>query len=104
MRDGLQKSYAVYPWLAYGTDWLAFAHLVLAIFFIGPLIDPVRNVWVIRAGIIACMAVIPLALICGELRGIPIGWRMIDCSFGILGVLPLYYCLRLTADISSHAP
>src|SRR5713226_2076600 len=32
-----------YPFLAYGTDWLAFAHLVLAIAFLGPLRDPVRN-------------------------------------------------------------
>jgi len=28
VRNGLRESYARYPWLAYGTDWLAFAHLV----------------------------------------------------------------------------
>ena len=38
---------------------------------------------------IACVLVIPLALICGAVRGIPFWWRMIDCSFGILGVIPL---------------
>lgn len=32
-----------YPYLAYGYDWLAFAHLVIAVAFIGPLKDPVRN-------------------------------------------------------------
>src|ERR1700749_5079770 len=34
-----------YPFLAYGYDWLAFAHIVLAILFIGPVMDPVRNKW-----------------------------------------------------------
>jgi len=29
------------------------------------------------------------------LRGIPIYWRLIDCSFGVFGGLPLLYCLRL---------
>ncbi len=89
VRDGLRDSYARYPWLAYGTDWLAFAHIVIAVFFIGPLVDPVRNVWVLRAGIIACVLVIPLALICGAIRQIPFGWRPIDCSFGVFGAVPL---------------
>jgi len=44
VRDGLRASYARHPWLAYGTDWLAFAHIVIALFFIGPFIDAVRNV------------------------------------------------------------
>ena len=99
VRDGLRESYARYPWLAYGTDWLAFAHIVIAVFFIGPLVDPARNVWVLRAGMIACVLVIPLALICGALRHIPIGWRLIDCSFGIIGIIPLFYCLRLVTMV-----
>jgi hypothetical protein len=65
VRDGLRESYAKYPWLAYGTDWLAFAHLVIAVFFVGAFIDPVRNVWILQAGILACVLVIPLALFCG---------------------------------------
>src|SRR5437867_1298272 len=64
VRDGLEATYAKYPWIAYGTDWLAFAHIVLAVFFIGPLVDPVRNVWVLWAGLIACVLVFPLAFIC----------------------------------------
>ena len=44
VRDGLAVTHENYPWLAYGTDWLAFAHIVIALFFIGPLVDPVRNV------------------------------------------------------------
>src|SRR5205814_1009918 len=65
VRDGLRESYLWHPWLAYGTDWLAFAHIIIAMFFIGPLIDPVRNVWVLQAGMIACGLVVPLALVCG---------------------------------------
>ena len=99
MQDGLRDSYTRHPWLAYGTDWLAFAHIVIAIFFIGPLIDPVRNIWVVQAGLIACALVIPLALICGPIREIPFGWRLIDCSFGIVGAIPLYYCLRLARGL-----
>lgn len=34
VRDGLEHTYAAYPWIAYGTDWLAFGHLVIAAFFI----------------------------------------------------------------------
>ena len=102
VRDGLRETYAAHPWMAYGTDWLAFAHIVIAIFFIGPLVDPVRNVWVLRAGVIACVLVIPLALICGSIRHIPFGWRVIDCSFGVFGAIPLLYCLRVANGLNRH--
>jgi len=101
VRDGLRESYAKYPWLAYGTDWLAFAHLVIAVFFIGAFNDPVRNVWILQAGIVACVLVIPLAVICGAVRQIPAGWRLIDCSFGVLGAVPLLYALRLTRALEN---
>ncbi len=101
VRNGLRESYARYPWLAYGTDWLAFAHLVIAVFFIGAFIDPVRNVWIVQAGIIACVLVIPLALVCGAVRQIPMGWRLIDCSFGVFGAIPLFYSLRLTRALEN---
>lgn len=96
VRDGLRATYAAYPWVAYGTDWLAFGHLVIAMFFIGPLVRPVENAWVLWVGLAACAAVFPLALICGPIRGIPVYWRLIDCSFGVFGALPLLYCLHLT--------
>jgi hypothetical protein len=83
-----------YPFLAYGYDWLAFAHLVLVVLFIGPLRDPVKNKWVIEFGMIACIMIIPFAFIAGYYRGIPLWWRLIDCSFGIIGILPLLICLR----------
>jgi hypothetical protein len=80
-----------YPQLFYGTDWLAFAHIVIATAFIGPLRDPVKNIWVIEFGMIACLMVFPLAWICGPIRGIPVYWRIIDCSFGVFGMIPLWY-------------
>jgi hypothetical protein len=98
IRDALQQTNAKYPFLAYGTDWLAFAHLVLAILFIGPWRDPARNIWVIDFGIIACLGVIPLAMICGPIRGIPFGWRCIDCSFGIIAIIPLWICRRAVSS------
>jgi hypothetical protein len=101
VRDGLGDTDAKYPWMAYGTDWLAFSHLVIAVFFLGPLVSPVRNVWVLWAGLIACVMVWPLALICGPLRGIPFGWRLIDCSFGVFGALPLLYCLKLVRQLET---
>jgi hypothetical protein len=100
---GLRSSYAAFPFIAYGTDWLAFGHFIIALFFIGPLRDPVRNAWVLRVGIFACAAVIPLALICGALREIPFAWRLLDCSFGVLGAIPLLYCLHLTKKLSGSA-
>lgn len=99
VRNGLEHTYAHYPWIAYGTDWLAFGHLVIAGFFIGPLIHPTASRATLYTGVVACVAVIPLALICGPIRGIPFYWRLIDCSFGVIGVVPLIYCLRLVKRI-----
>jgi hypothetical protein len=90
----LAATNARYPFLAYGTGWLAFAHLVIAIAFIGPYREPVLNKWVVTFGLIACAGIIPLALIAGHMRGITVGWRLIDCSFGIFGAIPLLICWR----------
>jgi hypothetical protein len=83
-----------YPFLAYGYDWLAFAHFMIALSFIGPYKDPVKNIWIIDWQIICCIAVFPLALIAGPVRHIPIFHILIDCSFGILGIIPLLICRR----------
>ncbi len=83
-----------YPFIAYGYDWLAFAHFMLAILFIGPLRDPVRNKWIIEFGMIASVLIIPFAMIAGHFRGIPFWWRLIDCSFGVIGIIPLCICYK----------
>jgi hypothetical protein len=102
VHQGLESSSEKYPFLAYGTDWLAFAHLVIAIAFVGPLKDPVRNVWVVEFGIIACLLVIPLALVCGPIRGIPFYWQLIDCSFGVAGLIPLAVARRMILKPSTR--
>jgi len=99
VHEALATTNANYPFLAYGTDWLAFAHLVIAIVFIGPFLDPVRNKWVVQFGLLACVAVIPLALIAGPIRGIPFYWRLIDCSFGVFGTIPLLIVLRNVREL-----
>ncbi len=75
----------------YGTDWLAFAHIIISLFFIGVYQDPVRNKFTIHVGIVACLAVFPLAFICGPIREIPFYHQVIDCCFGLLGLVPLFY-------------
>jgi Na+/alanine symporter len=44
---------------------------------------------------IACALVIPAALIFGALRGLPFLWQLLDCSFGIAGIIPLILAYRL---------
>lgn len=103
IRDGLNDSYEKYPWLGYGTDWLAFAHIVIAVFFVGPFRDPVRNVWIIQSGLIACAGVIVVAFVCGPIRGIPLYWQLIDSSFGVIGAIPLWRVLVLTRRLETAA-
>jgi len=103
-RDAVTHVNDTYPFLSYGTDWLAFAHLVLAMAFIGPWIDPVRNIWVIHFGMLACVAVLPLALIAGPIRGIPVYWQLIDCSFGIIGIIPLLFARWHTVRLMNGRP
>src|ERR1043166_5261469 len=81
-----------HPILFYGTDWLAFGHFMIAVAFVGALRDPGRNVWLFSFGMIACACVIPYALIFGAIRGIPFWWRLIDCSFGVFGIIPVWLC------------
>jgi len=94
VNTGLRNGYGQYPFLAYGTDWLAFAHVVLAILFVGPLRDPVRNLWVVEFGMLACLLIIPWTLIFGYLCEIPIFWMIIDMSFGVVGIIPLWFVRR----------
>ena len=103
VHEGLSRTYAAHPFVAYGTDWLAFAHLVIAAAFWGALRDPVRNVWVVEWGMIACAAVVPLALVCGRLRGIPWFWQCIDVSFGVGGVVPLWFARRAILRLAGES-
>jgi hypothetical protein len=104
VRDALRETSQRHPFLFYGTDWLAFGHFVIAIAFIGALRDPVRNIWQFEFGLVACALVVPYALVMGGLRGIPFWWRMIDCSFGVFGAVPLWLCRRWTGQLADVRP
>jgi hypothetical protein len=99
---GLQNGYGQYPFLAYGTDWLAFGHVAIAIVFVGVLRDPLRNIWVVNFGIIACLLVIPWTLIFGAIRAIPFFWQVIDMSFGVVGIVPLWLVRRDIRELSGE--
>lgn len=75
--------------LLYGFDWLAFAHYVIAMSFYGVWKDAVRNKWVIEWAMLASIAIFPMAFVMGYLRGIPFWWQLIDCSFGVVSLIPL---------------
>ena len=87
---GVENTQKEYPFIFYGFDWLAFAHLIIAVLFIGVYQHPVRNRWIIQWAMISCICVLPLAFIAGIIRGIPFFHILIDCSFGLIGLIPLY--------------
>lgn len=101
VHQAVAETNARHPFMAYGTDWLAFGHFVIAIAFTGLWRDPVRNRWLIDFGLIACGLVLPYAFVMGGIRGIPVPWRIIDCSFGLLGAVPLLYCRRLVNELET---
>ena len=101
VRAALHETNTRYPFLFYGGDWLAFGHIVIALVFIGAWRDPVRNRWLFDFGLIACALVVPWAFAFGALRGIPVWWRLIDCSFGGLGAVPLWFCRRWARQLNS---
>jgi len=92
--EGVQNAYSQYSFLAYANDWLAFGHVAIAISFIGPLRDPVKNIWVVEFAMIACVLIVPWALTFSLLRGIPWFWTLTDMSFGVFGIIPLWFVRR----------
>jgi len=101
INDALTDTAARYPFLAYGTDWLAFGHLVIAAVFIPVYRDPLRNRAIIDIGLVACLGVPFLAFLAGPVRHIPFFWRCIDSSFGLFGAIPLLL-IRNKIDSLEH--
>jgi hypothetical protein len=101
IRDAVEHTAERAPLMFYGTDWLAFGHLAIALAFIGALRDPVRNRWLYLFGMLACALVPVWALVFGPLRGIPLWWQAIDASFGVLGFLPMWLCHRWTGELEA---
>lgn len=83
-----------FPEFFLGTDWLGFAHIVLAILFIGAIRDPVRNVWIVQFGMISAVMVVIAAFIFGHMRGLPPIHYFVDASFGFCAFIPLYLAYR----------
>ncbi|HEX4342005.1 MAG TPA: hypothetical protein VH255_01355 [Verrucomicrobiae bacterium] len=101
VQRALQETGQKFPFLFYGTDWLAFGHYMIALSFVGALRDPVRNRWLFDFGLIACVLVVPFAFICGAVRGIPYWWGLVDCSFGVFGFIPLWICRSAALELES---
>ncbi len=98
---GVKDTQEKYPFLFYGFDWLAFAHLAIAVLFIGVYKHPVRNRWIIQWAMITCISVVPLAFIAGFIRQIPLFHIFIDCSFGVIGLVPLLIVKRKIAILKT---
>lgn len=88
----------------YGTDWLAFAHLVIALFFIPVYMDPVKYKVNLLIAMVACAGVFFVAFICGAIRGIPFFHQLIDCSFGFIGFLLLLFIYKRINLLEPHHP
>jgi len=92
--EGIESVDESYSFMLYAHDWLAFAHIVLAILFAGAIRDPVRNIWIVQCGLIMCALVPVLAGTCIPIRGLPLFWFWIDAAFAPAAALPLWIALR----------
>jgi hypothetical protein len=103
VHEGVSSTTTNYPFMRYGFDWLAFAHLLIAIVFIGPLKDPLKNEWIIIWGMIVSALSILMAL-CGErLRAIPFWWSCIDAAIAILSFIILWLCYKWIQQLKAFA-
>lgn len=89
-----------YPQILLGTDWLGFAHIILAILFLGALKDPARNIWVIQFGMISAVLVVPAAFLFGYVRELPSIHYFVDAAFGVTAFVPLYIAYSMAGKIS----
>jgi len=102
VRDAVAQINRDAPFIFYGDDWLAFGHLAIAGAFVPAVRDPVRHRWLYDYGLILCAAVIVWAVCVGPFRGIPWGWTLVDCSFGLLGAIPLLIARRSLSRYSGR--
>ena len=55
----------------------------------------------IHMGIVVYFGVFALALICGPIRGIPFYWQLIDGSFGLFALYPLWRIVKLSRELQA---
>jgi len=94
LRVSVTETYQKYPVMAYCMDWLAFAHVFIAVALLGAIRNPVQNVWVVKTALITTLLMIPFTFISGGIRGIPCYWLLLDSSFAMIAILPLVLALR----------
>jgi len=98
---GVYETSAKYNFMRYGFDWLAFAHLLIAIAFIGPLRDPVKNQWVVQWGMIAALMSVIMALGWERIRNIPLWWSCIDACIGLIAFVVLWLCNKWIGQLKT---
>ena len=103
VNKGVMETGDNYDFMRYGFDWLGFAHLLVAIAFIGPLKDPVKNEWVVRWGMIASALSVLMAFGWEWLRGIPLWWSCIDASVAIAAFVILWLCNKWIRELKRTA-
>ena len=103
VREGIDVTYETYPFIQYGADWMAFGWFVVALFLVLPYRNPTRYLGVIKVGAAACILIVPLSLICGQMRDIPVLVRIIDSMFGLVCLVPLVYAIRKTRELDQSA-
>jgi hypothetical protein len=99
VNTGVTETSSKYEFMRYGFDWLAFAHLLIAIAFLGPLKDPVKNEWLIKWGMIACVLSVIMALGWERLRNIPLWWSFIDALIAIVAFIILWFCNKWIQEL-----
>jgi hypothetical protein len=92
--EGLEYMAANYPFMLYAHDWLAYAHIMLAVLFAGAIRDPIRNLWIVQCGLIMCVLIPVLAIIAIPIRALPPFWFWFDFAFAPGAGLPLWIVLR----------
>ena len=101
VNQGVNETSDNYNFMRYGFDWLAFAHMLIAIAFFGPLKDPIKNEWVIKWGMIASGLSVLMALGWERLRAIPMWWSFIDAGIALVAFLILWLCSRWVQELKA---
>lgn len=99
VREAVMEAEQRYPFMLYGYDWLGFAHLFIAIAFLGPLKDPVKNEWVIKFGMIVSILTVFISLFYEQVREIPFFWSLIDAAVGVAAFIILFFCHRWIKEL-----
>jgi chromate transport protein ChrA len=101
IQKALVETKEKYPFMFYGTDWVGFAHLVMIIACIGPLRNPIKNIWVLQFSMIGCILMIPMTLITGIARGLPWFWHLFDCVIAATGAILFLMCWRYARQMET---